>query len=206
MGLLEPPAGRHHAYLFGPDAAPEGHVIYSQKLDATPYQIHIHDWSALTPAAAERLLAFFATHRSVVDSISLADAPSMPLLALVADPPVEMASYKTWMLRLTDVRSALAARGYPPDLAGELHLDVRDDLVSANSGRLVLAISNGRGEVGSGGKGDLGIDVRGLASLYTGFLTPADLVRNGMADGSPRALTTAAAAFAGPAPWMPDTF
>ena len=57
-----------------------------------------------------------------------------------------------------------------------------------------------------GGRGGLRVDVRGLAALYSGRLSPEELRVTGLLDGEPRDLAAAALAFAGPAPWMPDMF
>jgi predicted acetyltransferase len=111
-----------------------------------------------------------------------------------------------WLLRIVDVCGALAARGYPQGAEVEVHLEVRDTLLPANDGRFVLTIANGQGEVREGGRGGLRVDVRGLATLYSGHLSPEELRATGLLDGEPRDLAAAALAFAGPAPWMPDMF
>ena len=80
------------------------------------------------------------------------------------------------------------------------------DVLPANAGRYVLKVADGRGRVESGGRGELALDVRGLAALYSGFLAPSELVRCGLATGSAAALEAAATLFTGPHPWMRDGF
>jgi predicted acetyltransferase len=111
-----------------------------------------------------------------------------------------------WLLRVVDVRAALTGRGYPPGLETEVHLAVRDEVCPWNNGRFVLTVADGRGEVREGERSDVILDARGLAALYTGYLTPAALQQVGLAAGEPRALAAAGLPFAGPAPWMPDMF
>ena len=53
---------------------------------------------------------------------------------------------------------------------------------------------------------ELSLDVKALASLYSGYLPPGELARLGMLSGSPEALAAAAATFAGPAPWLPERY
>src|SRR5262249_31986324 len=109
--------------------------------------------------------------------------------------------------RVLDVAAAMTARGFPPGVSGEVHVDVAgDDIVPENAGRWLLRVEDGRAEVERGGRGTLRTDVRGLAALYTGFHSPADLRAAGFADGDDASLASATALFAGPHPWMADHF
>ncbi|MCT7967549.1 sterol carrier protein domain-containing protein [Laspinema sp. D1] len=78
--------------------------------------------------------------------------------------------------------------------------------MSENNGKFILTVSNGRGEVTPGGRGDLHLDIRGLAPLYTGLFTPHQLYLNGHLQGTPTALSVATQLFSGPHPWMADMF
>jgi predicted acetyltransferase len=110
------------------------------------------------------------------------------------------------MLRIVDVIGALSARGYPAGVSAELQLDVRDELLPWNNGRFVLTVADRRASVRSGGAGWVGLDVRDLAALYSGYLTPQELLAAGSLAGSEADLATAAQIFAGPRPWTPDMF
>lgn len=196
-----------YAYLVEGDAEPEGYVSYSQVTDDRKrHQVEVHDIQARTPRAARRLFAFFASQRSIIETVDLPDSPAADLLGVLRENDYEVTRHLVWFLRIAHVVSALEGRGYAPGLQGELHLDVHDDLLPANSGRFVLRVQEGRGSVETGGRGDLRLDVRGLAALFTGHAA-ADQVRlAGRADGAPEILAGATALFAGPAPWMPDMF
>jgi predicted acetyltransferase len=85
-------------------------------------------------------------------------------------------------------------------------LEVRDELIAENNDRFILSVSNGRGEVNKGGKGELKVDIRGLAPLYTGLFTPHQLQLAGQVDATETALLAATQLFAGVSPWMPDFF
>jgi predicted acetyltransferase len=50
------------------------------------------------------------------------------------------------------------------------------------------------------------MDIRLLASLYTGFLHPAQLRSVAQIDGKPEVLAAAASVFQAPEPWMADYF
>jgi predicted acetyltransferase len=111
-----------------------------------------------------------------------------------------------WMLRIVDVPGALKARGYSPGLTAEVHLSVRDDVLPHNHGRFVLQVADSRASVQRGGDGTLHVDIRGLAAMYSGHLSPAELKAAGYLDGPDEDLAAATAIFAGPTPWMPDIF
>lgn len=57
-----------------------------------------------------------------------------------------------------------------------------------------------------GGRGEIKIDVHGLATVYSGHLSPRGFQTDGYVDGPIEALNAAAAIFSGPQPWMPDMF
>ena len=128
------------------------------------------------------------------------------MLALLPDRRYELKLVDQWMVRLLDVPAALRARGYPRGLEAELHLEVKDDVLPENDGRLVLRVADGVGAVSAGGEGRLALDVRGLAALYTGHLSPDQLAATGLLSGTAEDRAAASPVFAGPAPWMPDFF
>lgn len=80
------------------------------------------------------------------------------------------------------------------------------EVLTANAGSWQLRVQDGRGSVEPGGPGSLRIDVRALASLFTGFADPWTLAQTGRLEGTPEDLRAAAAVFAGPLPWMREMF
>lgn len=185
----------------------QGYALFTQVRGSQPrYDIRVRDLAALTPEAGRRLWAFFTTHRSLVESLLYRGAPADPLLLLMPQENMKIASRDGWMLRVLDVPKALAARGYPPGLKAEVHFAIRDPLFRSNHGRWLLKVSDGRGNVRKGGRGRLHIDIRGLAPLYTGYLPAESLRIAGLLEGTEPELARASAVFAGPAPWMSDNF
>ncbi|MBW7903938.1 MAG: GNAT family N-acetyltransferase [Phycisphaerae bacterium] len=185
----------------------EGYMYCVERAGAPfPHALFIQDVVAVTPAAGRRLLAFMAEHRSMCETGTFTSGPADALLAHLAEQAWKMTARTAWMLRLVDVRRALAARGYPLGLRGELHLEVRDDVLPQNAGRIVLAVADGCGEVRPGGRGAFRIDVRGLAALYSGHFSPAQAQACGYLDTGEDEQRVAAAMFGGPAPWMRDSF
>jgi predicted acetyltransferase len=196
-----------YGYLVGDADAPEGFLIYFQ--DGGVFEeskIEVRDLHATTARAGRRLWTFLADHASIVSSVAWRGPAVEPLLALVGECKFTPVEVFRWMLRIVDVERALAARGYPGDVSVELHFDVTDGLLPANTGRYVLEIQNGTAEVRRGGRGDLRCDVQGLAPLYSALYSPQTLKTLGWLDGPDHALRDAARVFAGPEPWMPEIF
>jgi predicted acetyltransferase len=116
------------------------------------------------------------------------------------------------MLRIVHLENAIKARGWSPFVRAEVALDVRDDVLDQNAGRWQLSVHDGAASVQRGGAGDAIIDIRGLAALYSGHLSPHDLIawgRLSLADhvrDVAGVLAALQAIFAGPRPWMSDMF
>jgi predicted acetyltransferase len=197
-------------YLISRDGVPEGYIVYSQGDIKAPITLEV---CVLTPDAGRRVLTFLAGHRSMIEYATWTGGPLDPLVYLLREPlvgvmrpRVKIVRSMDWMLRLLDVPKALSLRGYPPGLSAKLHLDVRDDSLPSNNGRIVLEVGGGRGEVRLGGEGRISAHVRDLAALYSGFMSPAELLTLGTLVASDADLALLGAVFAGPRPWMPDMF
>jgi predicted acetyltransferase len=111
-----------------------------------------------------------------------------------------------WMSRLLDVPAAIEARGYP-EVDGECAIAVDDPLFEENRGPFLITANAGKVTVeptdrASGDPIPIGL----LTSLFTGYLSTADLVRLGGAAPDDPALPVLSRLFAGPAPWSPDFF
>lgn len=196
-------------YLFHRDGEIEGFVCLTRRDPARAlfgYDLQLADFAFTTPAGGRALLSFLARHRSLAHEVQLAARPGHPLFALMPEQPWRPFDGVDWMLRLTAVRPALEARGYPAGANGELHLEVADDVIRENSGKWVLRVSGGVAQVEPGGQGRFRCDVRGLASLYTGFLSPWEAAAAGRLEAPEEELAVAASLFTGSAPWMAQIF
>ncbi|MGF1498985.1 MAG: enhanced intracellular survival protein Eis [Elainellaceae cyanobacterium] len=192
-----------YAYLVG--TTPQGYIVLRQK-SGDEARLVIADWVALTAAAGRRLWSFLASHRSQVDKIRWQGSPVDGMTFLLPEQIATLRYIERWMVRIVNAPLALESRGYPPHLDTELHLHLTDPLLEVNNGPLILAVADGQGAVKPGGRGELSLDIMGLASLYTGLFTPWHLQRLGQVEGTEGAIATATALFAGPTPWMPDFF
>jgi predicted acetyltransferase len=181
------------------------------------YGVHCKHLVALTPEAFGALLGHFRRFENAASELIWHGPPSTGAvgLALASTGFSIIASLQRWMLRVLDVPRALEARGY--QASGEVVIAVDDPLFPANSGPWHLRVDHGRATVTPAGIGG-GTDGRGpattpkplaiglLSALYTSLATPADLVLMGALDADDDRLASLAALFAGPAPWMPDSF
>lgn len=195
-----------YAYLIGEKKQPEGYAIFTQKRDSDTFVLTLKDWAVLTDKAAKGFWSFIAAHRSQITHVRWWGGLVEPSLLLLPEQTAKITKREHWMIRIVDLPNALSKRGYLPAIEAELHLEVKDDLLEANNGRFCLKISQGHAEVSQGGKGDFQIDIRGLGSLYTGFLTPYQLKLTGHLKATPESLATANMIFTDSNPWMPDFF
>lgn len=195
-----------YAYLIGPTDRPQGYVIFSQSRSKEGEILRVRDWAVLSAEAGQSLWTFLADHRSQVTNIHWQGAAIDPLMLLLPEQSHKLRSSMAWLLRIVNVRSALEKRGYPSGVATELHLEVEDDLLPDNTGKFLLAVSQGQGQITQGGTGAMKLNIRGLAALYSGLYTPYQLQLMGLLDASTTALNAASLLFAGASPWLPDFF
>ncbi len=195
-----------YAYLLGPRPAPEGYAIFTQKSARNPYNLEIQDLVLLTVAAARRFLTFMADHRSLADRMFWQDSPAAPLISVLEEQSYRVEHLERWLLRILDVPQALALRGYPMGVEAELYLKVVDNLLPANTGCFRLQVSDGKGKVTHGTRGDLTMEIGGLAPLYSGLMTARQLQQAGLISGTEASLATACTLFSGATPWMSEHF
>lgn len=194
------------AYAIGAADQPQGYIIFSQHDKEDNTILRVRDWVVLTTDAARSVWSFLANHRSQIDQVRWRGSAIDSLTLLLPEQTAKVKYSDRWLLRVVDVGKALEKRGYPSGIQAELHLEVRDDLIAENNDRFILSVANGRGEVTRGGKGDLKLDIRGLAPLYTGLFAPQQLQLVGQLDATEPTLSVAAQLFTGLSPWMPDFF
>jgi predicted acetyltransferase len=193
--------GGVYAYAVGEPI--EGYVVFTQKeLENLHFRVSIRDMVWSTPAAARRLCALLADLRSLGDEIVWTGCAADPLVSLLPEQSQKVTAHERWMLRVLDVARALESRGWPT-MTAEVHLRVKDEHLEHNNGAFVLRMENGAARVERGGRGDVALDVRALAAMYSGFATPYTMAAAGLLEGD---ASTLAALFAGPEPWCCDHF
>ncbi|MBD2529073.1 GNAT family N-acetyltransferase [Nostoc flagelliforme FACHB-838] len=195
-----------YAYFISTKEKPEGYILFSQHSTEDGAILRIKDWVILTAAAAQTFWSFLTSHRSQIDQVRWRSSVSDSLTLLLPEQTAKLKHTMRWMLRVVDVVKALEMRGYPSGIETELHLDIQDNLLDANNGKFILSVANGRGKVTKGGKGELQLDIRELAPLYTSLFAPYHLQIAGKLHGTETAISAATQIFAGSSPWMADFF
>jgi predicted acetyltransferase len=204
--LTNPEKERIFPYVVGPIDTPEGYVLLFQMDGEDGYVVFPRDLVALTQAARERIWTLISDHRSIGRTTRFRGGATSEHLLLFPEQEVKVSYSERWMLRITDVPAALAARGYPAHFEGEIHFEVEDGTVPENAGRWVLTIAGGRGEVEPGGEGSIRLDVLTLAPLFSGLYPATTLARLGRLSADERSLAKADEAMAGEEPVMVERF
>lgn len=194
-------------YFFEEDGRKTGYVFFlARNREPFGYDLMITDLVCLTPRAGAAIWAFLADHRSMTPEIAWTAGPTHPMFFLLSEQPYRTEVQNLWMTRIVHLAHALEKRGYPAGVRAALHLEIQDDLLPGNNGRFVLEVEDGTGRVKPGGDGTFRSDIQALVPVYSGFLSPTGVWRDGRIEGDRESLETAATIFSGPGPWMPDMF
>jgi predicted acetyltransferase len=202
--------------LDGPDG-PAGWAVATLEFrqEPAPFQtrVEVEDWGCL-PGADAALFALFAGYASMNGVVAWSGPdPDPAAIWGLQDRFARLTDRWHWMLRLVDLPAALQARPWPSGVAGQVAFRVEDPVCPWNTGTWRLELADGKARVepaaapGSGPGAAPAADIRGLASLFTGFASPDDLVRAGLLTGfDPGAVELLRAAFASPRPWTAEFY
>jgi predicted acetyltransferase len=198
---------RYHGFGVEENGKLSGYLYLLQKRKENGrHDVLTSDLAFRTPQAGRRLLGFLADFATVGEDAVVFGGPHHPLLWLLGQQRFTVTLRDYWMTRLTDVVRALEGRGYPTAVSARVQLEVSDELIAKNAGRWVLSVEKGRGTVEKGGSGEVHIEARTLAALWSGFATPEQLRLLGAIEGSNAALSVLGAVFASGTPAMSDMF
>ncbi len=179
----------------------EGYLYLTQNRKPSGRQdLALSDLVFTTPRAGRRLLSFLEDFSSMADELVFYGGPSHPALMLMKEQRATVSLKHYWMLRIVDVKRSFEARGYPLTIRGEMHLDIKDDLVPSNNGKWIVRVEGGRATVESGGRGDLKLGIGALAPLFSGYMSVEQLVAAGLAEGNTTSVVPTGT------PWMSDMY
>jgi predicted acetyltransferase len=205
---VESPRGADHTrgFVVGQPGQVEGYAYLYERRKPGGYSLHASDFVATTPAAHARLLTLARDHGTLAETFSWNAPAHDPFVQLLPRVGTQIKLDSAWMLRIVDLPAALAARGWPRHVKAAIDLEIEDQLLEENAGRWTLRVSEGRAEIARGGRGDVRLDVRALAPLFSGFASARALAGTGAIRADAEGLDALAAAFPLGAPWMPDFF
>jgi predicted acetyltransferase len=194
------------------DGGLEGYASYfTDERNAGGYALNCKHLVVTSSAALGALLQYFSRFENAAKELTwVGPVNAGPFgLALQANGFSLGAGLWRWMARVLDVPRALEARGYP-DVEGEAVLVIDDPLIPDNAGPWTVQAAGGKVSADRPDR-EPGARVRTLpvglfSALYTGFATPSDLVVLGALEEDDPRLGFLSALFAGPVPWMPDSF
>jgi predicted acetyltransferase len=197
----------------------DGYLVYRQ-VDGEyshlggDFGIAVSEIVANTRDASLGLWRLLGSWSSQVDQLVFRGPVEDRRLLLAPEQRATLLAEIRWMIRVVDALGAVAARGFPPGLALEVPLRLRDPVLSGNDATFVLTVQKEQGELtrwrSPGRTRETSVPalaVEAFASLYSGWARSADLERAGLLTGGSCAQRAALdAAFAGPTPWMLDEF
>jgi len=191
------PEGRQIVVVAGARGELSGYAIYAYMSapDGLAQELDVLELVAETDVARLALLGFFRRQRDQAPYVRLLLDARDPL-ALFCDEPrapttdtirslVAVAGElgAGAMLRIVDLRAALAARGYAAD--GELTLRIVDAELSLGATTGTLRVSGGRAVFGPERHGPrLTVDASTFAQIYAGAVSATDAARYGRAETS----------------------
>lgn len=199
-------------YGFVAESAGEtaGYVFYQHTGDPSSKQLWITDIASTDGATARALAAFLAGHGSVHTEAGFCAGVTHPLLFELSELVWRSRVVNPWHIRVVDVPAALRSRGYDPALNTAFTIEITDALFPGNAGPWSLRLRDGACEVARPGAattdGAVRMDVRALASLYTGLRSGRELESAGLAAGPASGIAALDSAFRGELPSMPDGF
>lgn len=187
-----------------------GYLYMSQtrKPESGRFDVSVSDIGWMEPDAARRLLMFIADFTTMGDDCVLQGGASHPLCNYIHHNIYQMRLRDPWMLRITDVKKAIEARGYSRAVNVSTSINVVDDVVPPNSGTWEIHIGAGKGRAAHSTQNTAvsEIDICTLAQIWSGYLSVEQAIAMKFVSGDPANLLQLAPAFAGPTPWMTDFF
>jgi predicted acetyltransferase len=197
-----------YRYLVRENGAVTGSIVYTQE-GSWHYAVECRDVFWTTQHALRTILTFLAGHASLGTTVEWFGPPVDPAMLLIAQDALrkdftDVIQYP--MYRILDLAGAIEARGYDPDVSSTVTIAVDDPLFPQNAGAWRLHVEGGKGAAEPAADGEMTLDMRTLAAIYTGFLAPAEALRAGLASGSADAGVRLARVFYGSAPWATDFF
>jgi predicted acetyltransferase len=144
----------------------------------------VADLLATTPEGYRALLATVGSFASVTGLTKIDTSGDDLVRLFLPQLPWQVVSSSPYMLKILDIPSAVGLRRYPPGLTADLLFRLEGDFLTANNGGYLLSAAAGRATcVRDDHGGDRTFTPRGLALLYAGVQSCANLRTAGLLSG-----------------------
>jgi predicted acetyltransferase len=193
----------------GAATGPVGWVIVRfERYDEWKTLMTVRDWGCL-PGAERALYGLFGSFNVLEGKVQWSGPfPDQAVLSL-RERRYRLELADDWFLRVVDLPGALTQRPWPEGAKGRLTLHVDDAACPWNTGEWTLELADGKAQVERAlpGTATLAASPRALATLFTGYLDPFELVRAGLLTGADQAtIGFLREAFASPPPWTREHY
>lgn len=145
--------------------------------------LEVSDLLAADASGYRALLAAMRSFASVTPRVRIDTSGDDVIRLFVDSTDWRVVSSSPYMLKVIDVGAALSLRGYPPDFAAELSFALAEDFLAENDGSYVLEIADGRGACRRVGTAERTFTPRGLAMMFAGTQSSANLRSAGHLSG-----------------------
>jgi predicted acetyltransferase len=166
--------------------------------DRAMYRIDVDALHGIDGAAVRAGLAFIGANGTTAEEVRTVLPVKELELHLAHVQRTTVRRDWPWMLAFVDLPGAIAARGYPEAVSGNVALEVHDPHRSANHGTWTLSVAGGAGTLERGGDARVAVAASDLAAVFSGHLDPLRLASAGrLGHPSPADLGLLRTAFAG---------
>ncbi len=137
--------------------------------------LEVGDLLARTPQGYQALLIMLGSFASVTPTTKIDTSGDDLVRTFLPSVDWQIVSSSPYMLKIIDVPLALSARRCPPGLRTELRFVLEGDFLSENDGSYALRVADGVAGCSRGGAADRTFTPHGLALMYAGAQSCANL-------------------------------
>ena len=206
--MAQPGSNPVNVYVAYEDEKPTGYVVFQhfRSPDVIRLWLQMKDFQFATPDAANALFRLIKSFSSTSNEVLFARGTDDPMFDWMSPKAPSVDFTFNWYQRIAHVQNALEARGFAKSLRCGVSLGVKDSYLKGNEAAYKIEVEDGSASVSRIDSADSEIDVAGLALLYCGRYSPAQLRRLGLLRGDDTSDETLGLMFAGPQPSLPDFF
>jgi predicted acetyltransferase len=206
--------GNKNVYLYkNPVGKAEGYFISQTIADGMvngfgKFKLDIKEMVTLTHGARTGIFSFLKQLLPQIQTITFKAPVDDLSSSYFSSTDINIGISRGYMLRVTDIKSAFAAKSYPEDIRGQVIFTVEDRVASWNNGTFSMQIEDGKAEVRKSTKpGLFSCNINTLSQLFSGYLDLNQAYSIGAIQcSSPKKLVEANALFKASTPFMNDFF